>query len=410
MGHTGCGRARRGVVGWGAFRVEQRYRTKRAKVPELNAYLSTAEPVERAVVARDPDAIDVELLRWCYAIANQPDDGLVGLDWGEQFHGGTQLRYQLNALCWSLSLYAANFVPNAAGPDRATRCAKLVEKHTDLRVWKYWRTLNLLGNFDANPDPIVPRQHHVLGVPRRRDQHLRGGDRLGPLRPARLADVRVEGRADLRVRPPLDRRRGASATSSAASSGSSRASPAGRSRCATSMGAQALHGHDTLHGTEQLGARPSRAGCRRSTRSTSRPTATYAHIRSNHVGLSWDTGEVPGGHYFANGTNRFADILPDHARRAEALERRKAEQQGARPRGQGGGRPARPRAADDARPSPRPTQRARVVERRHRRRPTRRRARARRRGDRCIGSAVRHRSALAGAPARRRRPGASAAT
>ena len=22
-------------------------------------------------------------------------------------------------------------------------------------MWKYWRTLNLIGNFDANPDPIV---------------------------------------------------------------------------------------------------------------------------------------------------------------------------------------------------------------------------------------------------------------
>jgi hypothetical protein len=32
--------------------------------------------------------------------------------------------------------------------------AKVVHKHTDLRVWGYWRTLNLLGNFDTNPDPI----------------------------------------------------------------------------------------------------------------------------------------------------------------------------------------------------------------------------------------------------------------
>ena len=31
----------------------------------------------------------------------------------------------------------------------------LVHKQTDLRVWRYWRTLNLLGNFDGNPDPLV---------------------------------------------------------------------------------------------------------------------------------------------------------------------------------------------------------------------------------------------------------------
>ena len=33
---------------------------------------------------------------------------------------------------------------------------------------------------------------------------------------------------------------------------------------------------------------------------------------------------MPGGHYFANGTHRFADILPDHARRAKALDLRLA--------------------------------------------------------------------------------------
>ena len=31
----------------------------------------------------------------------------------------------------------------------------LVHKQTDLRVWRYWRTLNLVGNLDANPDPLV---------------------------------------------------------------------------------------------------------------------------------------------------------------------------------------------------------------------------------------------------------------
>jgi hypothetical protein len=45
-------------------------------------------------------------------------------------------------------------VPNAPNQVEAA-LAKLVLKHTDLRVWRYWRTLNLLGNFDANPDPLV---------------------------------------------------------------------------------------------------------------------------------------------------------------------------------------------------------------------------------------------------------------
>jgi hypothetical protein len=89
------------------------------------------------------------------------------------------------------------------------------------------------------------------------------------------------------------------------------------------MGAQSLRGHDTLHGTQEWEALSERW---RQTLDDEylTPDGSYAHIRSNHVGVSWDTGEVPGGHYFANGTHRFADILPDHARRAKALDLRGA--------------------------------------------------------------------------------------
>ena len=44
-------------------------------------------------------------------------------------------------------------------------------------------------------------------------------------------------------------------------------------------------------------------------------------------GGPWEDGVLGHavGHYFANGTHRFADILPDHARRARALELRGAQ-------------------------------------------------------------------------------------
>jgi hypothetical protein len=43
-----------------------------------------------------------------------------------------------------------------ADEDRVTQVlANLISKATDLRVWKYWRTLNMIGNFDRNPDPII---------------------------------------------------------------------------------------------------------------------------------------------------------------------------------------------------------------------------------------------------------------
>jgi hypothetical protein len=89
------------------------------------------------------------------------------------------------------------------------------------------------------------------------------------------------------------------------------------------MGAQSLRGHDTLHDTAAWDkVRPRFAETLDTEYYT--PDGSYAHIRSNHVGLSWDTGEVPGGHYFAQGSNRFVDILPEHARRAAALDRRGA--------------------------------------------------------------------------------------
>jgi hypothetical protein len=89
------------------------------------------------------------------------------------------------------------------------------------------------------------------------------------------------------------------------------------------MGAQTLFGHDTLHGTASWKKIKPR-WVQTLDDEYSSPDGSYAHIRSNLVGLSWDTGEVPGGHYLAAGSNRFADILPEHAERADALERRKA--------------------------------------------------------------------------------------
>ena len=92
--------------------------------------------------------------RWTYDMALQPLDEFNGFDWGEQIHGPTCARYQLNMLGYGLALYAANYLPNAPQPVE-TALANLIDKATDLRVWGYWRTLNLIGNFDANPDPIV---------------------------------------------------------------------------------------------------------------------------------------------------------------------------------------------------------------------------------------------------------------
>ena len=269
-----------GCVGVAVWRLERRFRAQAGADPGAQRVPRAPPQLPAPIGARGASPT-----RWtpsCCAGAStspaSPTTASTGFDWGEQFHGGTQLRYQLNSLAWALSLFAANYVPNAPGQiERALR--RVVLKHTDLRVWQYWRTLNLARQLRPEPRPDRPRQHHVLGVPRRRAEHLRGGDRLDPLRRAGLADVRVEGRADVRLRPPLDRRPPCGPTSSAAASASSRASRAGRSPCATSWARRRCAATTPLHGTDDWDGSAT-AGGRRSTRSTSRPTARYAHIRS----------------------------------------------------------------------------------------------------------------------------------
>ena len=309
------------VVATMVWKIERRFRTKRAMVPELNNYLAEAQIPERVTTLRPPDHMDGELLRWCYSFAEQPDDGLAGMDWGEQFHGGTQLRYQLNSIAWAMSLYAANYLPNA--PGRMTEAlAKVVNKHTDLRVWGYWRTLNLLGNFDPNPDPI--RRDNIMFSAFLGDVVNSFEAATGDLRfdePASLTFVWKDGRTfeydhhslTAAVRRNFERSR----------LGFFPCEPGWSFTVCNVMGAQALHGHDTIHGSDDWAAVGDRW---RQTLDDEylTPDGSYAHIRSNHIGVSWDTGEVPGGHYHANGTHRFADVLPDHARRAQALDLRGA--------------------------------------------------------------------------------------
>jgi hypothetical protein len=302
-------------------KFERRFRSKRAKVAELNEYLATVQLPVGFPPPREPNEMDAELLRWCYDLALQPDDGLKGLDWGEQFHGGTQLRYQLNNFCWALSLYAANYLPNA--PQQVDDAlAKLVLKHTDLRVWRYWRTLNLLGNFDANPDPIVRDNimfsaffGDVLNI----YEAATGSTRFDE--PGSLTFVWKDGREF-----PYDHHSIVAAVQAnyeRSRLGFFPCEPGWSFTVCNIMGAQSMYGHDTLHGTDAWARYQDRWRTALEQEYLT-PDGSYAHIRSNHVGLSWDTGEVPGGHYNAHGTGRFADILPAHARRAKALDLRGA--------------------------------------------------------------------------------------
>lgn len=298
---------------------EARFRRKRANVPALNEYLVTAELPEPSRPLRQPDDMDAELLRWAYELARQPLDRFDGLEWGEQFHGGTVVRYQLNYLGWALAPYAVNYIPNALGQiEPAMR--NLVHKQTDLRVWRYWRTLNLVGNFAADPDPIVRDNIMFSGFT---------GDQLNLYeaatgstvfdQPGSLTFVWEDGRTFeydhhswmQAVHRNFERSR----------LGFFPCEPGWSFAACNTIGGQALYGHDRLHGTDLWGSVAERW---RATLEQEylMPDGNYANIRSTHTGLSWDTGETPGGEYFTTGTHSFKDLAPDIAERGRKLSLR----------------------------------------------------------------------------------------
>ena len=311
------------AIGALVWTFESRFRRKRGRIGELNEYLSTATLPEPARPVREPDDVDADLLRWAYELALQPVDEFRGFEWGEQFHGGTVVRYQLNYLGWALAPYAVNYVPNA--PRQVELALRnLVHKQTDLRVWRYWRTLNLIGNLDTNPDPLVRDNIMFSGFT---------GDQINLYEaatgstvfdePGSLTFVWEDGRTFAydhhswmeALRRNFERSKMCFFP----------CEPGWAFAACNTIGAQALLGHDRLHGTSLW---PSIEDRWRTTLEDEYllPDGNYANIRSTHTGLSWDTGETPGGEYFTTGTHQFADVAPDLGLRGRLLQLRGAPQ------------------------------------------------------------------------------------
>ncbi len=306
-------------VGSLVWSFEARFRRKRALVPELNEYLRTARVPEPSQELREPDEMDAELLRWAYELTLQPIDRFDGFEWGEQLHGGTVIRYQLNYLGWALAPYAVNYVPNALCTiEPAMR--NLVLKQLDLRVWRYWQFLNRVGNLDSNPDPLVRDNIMLSGFTG--DQINLYEAATGSTRfdePGSLTFVWEDGRTFAydhhtwmdAVQRNFERSR----------LGFFPCEPGWAFAACNTLGAQALFGHDRLHGTSMWSSIEPRW---RETleREYLMPDGNYANIRSTHTGLSWDTGETPGGEYFTTGSHSFKDVAPDLHDRGRALSLR----------------------------------------------------------------------------------------
>lgn len=299
-----------------AWTFEARFRRKRAQVPELNDYLASTTLPTPVRTPREPDDTDSDLLRWAYELALQPLDRFDGFEWGEQLHGGTVIRYQLNYLGWALAPYAVNYVPNAPGQIEPV-LRNLVLKQLDLRVWRYWQLLNRVGNLDSNPDPLIRDNIMFSGFT---------GDQINLYeaatgsthfdQPGSLTFVWTDGRTFEydhhswmeAVQRNFERSR----------LGFFPCEPGWAFAACNTIGAQALYGHDRLHGTHMWDDIEPRW---RETLEQEYllPDGNYANIRSTHTGLSWDTGETPGGEYFTTGSHSFRDVAPDLHARGRAL-------------------------------------------------------------------------------------------
>ena len=317
-------------VGALVFTFEARFRRKRALVPELNEYLRTVQMPQPSSTVREPNEMDAELLRWAYELSLQPLDRFDGFEWGDQLHGGTVVRYQLNYLGWALAPYAVNYLPNAVATiEPAMR--NLVLKQLDLRVWRYWQVLNRIGNLDSNPDPLV--RDNIMFSGFTGDQINLYEAATGSTRfdePGSLTFVWEDGRTFAydhhswmeAVRHNFERSR----------LGFFPCEPGWAFAACNTIGAQALLGHDRLHGTSLW------AGIEPRWRETLEreylmPDGNYANIRSTHTGLSWDTGETPGGEYFTTGSHGFKDVARDLHDRGRALSLRGVPQKMAALRG-----------------------------------------------------------------------------
>ena len=307
------------AIGGLVWSFEKRFRSKRARVAELNEHLRTAVVDEPVRTWQRPNDMDAELQRWCYELALQPLDEFEGFEWGEQFHGGTCVRYQLNYLGWALSQYAVNSIPNAPTEIELV-LRNLMLKQTDLRVWGYWRTLNLIGNLSADPDPLVKDNIMFSGFT---------GDQLNMYeaatgsdffdQPGSLTFVWKDGRTF-----SYDHHSWMAEVKKNFEAGRMSffpCEPGWAFAACNTIGAQAVLGYEVLHGGSMW------SDLEPSWRKTLDdeyllPDGNYANIRCTRTGLSWDTGETANGEYLVTGTNGFADVAPDLARRGRALATR----------------------------------------------------------------------------------------
>jgi len=291
------------------------HRRKVAAVPAINDYLRVTPEPKPAPTGIEPNDLDRELLGWMYELALQPPDQFVGFDWGEQYHGGTCLRYQLAFLGESLAAYAANALPNHQQVVEPALAA-LIERMTDQRVWKYWQLENFLATGSRDPDPIARDNVMLTGFYQSQIslyEAATGSRRFDE--PGSLKFVWKDGRVFAYDHESISRAIVDNLKRS--NLGLYSCEPTWVFTICNTQAAQGLVGYDRIHGTDYWGqvSERFRKGL---TEEMMTADGAFRHIRTNAFGFSFNDGDGSG-EYFTSGSHGFEDIAPDLARRGRIL-------------------------------------------------------------------------------------------
>lgn len=288
---------------------------KAASVADMNQYLRTAVPPETSTAPVVPGDLDREVLGFMYELALQPADQFEGFDWGEQYHGGTCLRYQLAFLGESLAAYAANVLPNHQQVIEPAMAA-MIERMTDQRVWKYWQVENFLARGSLDPDPIANDNVMLTGFYQSQIslyEAATGSTRFDV--PGSLRFVWKDGRVF-----SYDHK-----TLSEAIVDNLQRSNLGLYSCeptwvftiCNTQAAQGLVGYDAVHGTDYWKRVETRFR-KGLTQEMMTADGAFRHIRTNVFGFSFNDGDGTG-EYFTSGSHGWEDVAPDLARRGKVF-------------------------------------------------------------------------------------------
>ena len=297
------------------YRSRAAHQRKVAAIPAMNEYLKTAPLPQPAASQLEPTGLDREVLGWLYELALQPLDQFEGFDWGEQYHGGTCLRYQLAFLGESLAAYAANALPNHQQVIEPALAA-LIERMTDQRVWKYWRLENFLATGRRNPDPIVDDNVMLTGFYQSQIsmyEAATGSTKFDE--PGSLKFVWKDGRVFAYDHRSLSEAIVDNLQRSAF--GLYSCEPTWVFTVCNTQAAQGLIGYDRVHGTNYWG-RVSERFRKGLVEEMMTADGAFRHIRTNTFGFSFNDGDGSG-EYFTSGSHGWEDVAPDLARRGKVF-------------------------------------------------------------------------------------------